>query len=94
MQVIPSNFTVAEYCEQMLGGKIIVNRDYQRSPKVWPPAARSYLIESILLGFPIPKLSLYQRTDLRSRTTLKEIVDGQQRSTAILAFFEDELRLS
>jgi hypothetical protein len=63
---------------------IIVNHDYQRSDKVWPPAARSYLIETILLGFPIPKLSLYQTTDLKTKKTKKEIVDGQQRSQVML----------
>ena len=78
----------------MVDKKIIVNRDYQRSAKVWPPAARSYLIDTILLGFPIPKLSLYQRTDLKSRQTIKEIVDGQQRSEAILGFYKDEYRIS
>src|ERR1035438_1261550 len=94
MQVTASNFTVAEYCEQMRGGGIVVNHDYQRSDKVWPPAARSYLIETILLGYPMPKLALHQTTDLKTRRTKKEIVDGQQRSQAIFDFFEDKLRLS
>jgi hypothetical protein len=94
MQVTPSNFTVAEYCQQMAENKIIVNREYQRSDKVWPPAARSYLIETILLGYPIPKLSLYLKTDLKSRQTIKEIVDGQQRSQAIYRFFQDQLAIT
>jgi hypothetical protein len=94
MQVTSSNFTVAEYCEQMRLGGIVVNHDYQRSDKVWPPAARSYLIETILLGYPMPKMALHQTTDLRTRRTKKEIVDGQQRSQAIFDFFEDKLRLS
>ena len=94
MQVTASGFTVAEYCEQMRGGGIVVNHDYQRSDKVWPPAARSYLIETILLGYPMPKMALHQTTDLKTRRTKKEIVDGQQRSQAIFDFLEDKLRLS
>lgn len=94
MQVTPSTFTIAEYCEQMREKSIIVNHDYQRSDKVWPPAARSYLIETILLGFPIPKLSLYQTTDLKTKKTKKEIVDGQQRSQAISDFLEGTFRLT
>lgn len=94
MQVIPSSMSIAEYCDQMKSSKIIVNHEYQRSPKVWPTAARSYLIDTILTGFPIPKLSLYQVTDLRRKLTIKEIVDGQQRSEAILAFYNDELRMT
>ena len=94
MQVTASNFTVAEYCEQMRAGSIVVNHDYQRSDKVWPPAAKSYLIDTILLGYPVPKLALHQTTDLKTRKTKKEIVDGQQRSQAIFDFLEDRLRLS
>lgn len=94
MRVNSTTFTVAEYCQQMKDNNIIVNRQYQRSPKVWPPAARSFLIDSILYGFPIPKLSLYQKTDLKTRKTIKEIVDGQQRSQAILDFYNDDLRIS
>lgn len=89
-----SQFTVAEYVKQMRTGDIKVNKNYQRSSAVWPPAARSYLIDTILHGYPIPKLSLYQKTDLKSRTTTKEIVDGQQRSQAIRDFFENSLRIS
>lgn len=94
MNIVPTNVTAADYCQAMQRGEIVVNREYQRSDKVWPPAARSYLIETMLLGYPMPKLSLYQVTDLKSKKTFKEIVDGQQRSIAILDFFKDRLRLS
>ena len=94
MRVTSSTFTVAEYCEQMREKSIVVNHDYQRSDKIWPPAARSYLIETILLGYPIPKLSLYQTTDLKTKRTKKEIVDGQQRSQAISDFLDGRFRLT
>jgi len=91
---VATTFTVADYCAAMKRSEIVVNRDYQRSDQVWPPVARSYLIETILKGFPMPKLYLYQVTDVKSRKTTKEIVDGQQRSMAIYDFFSDQLRLS
>ncbi|HEY5582301.1 MAG TPA: DUF262 domain-containing protein [Rhodoferax sp.] len=94
MKVNSTSYTVAEYCQQMTDRSITVNRNYQRSNAIWPAAARSFLIDSMLSGFPIPKLSLYQKTDLKTRKTVKEIVDGQQRSQAVLDFFNDELRLS
>jgi hypothetical protein len=94
MQVTSSTFTIAEYCQQMRDKSIIVNHEYQRSDKVWPPAARSYLIETILLGFPIPKLSLYQSTDLKTKKTKKEIVDGQQRSQVIFDFLDGSFRMT
>lgn len=94
MDIVANNMTIADYCQALQRHEIIVNRAYQRSDKVWPPAARSFLIETILLRFPMPKLSLHSVTDLRTRTTHKEIVDGQQRTEAIEAFFNNDLRLS
>jgi len=78
----------------MKRNEIKVNKDYQRSDQVWPHVARSYLIETVLKGFPIPKLYLYQVTDIKSRQTYKEIVDGQQRSVAIFDFFSDQFKIS
>jgi hypothetical protein len=93
LDVTGTPFTIADYCAAMKRNAIKVNHDYQRTPSVWPPAAKSFLIETILLGYPMPKLSLYQRTDVKSRQTIKEIVDGQQRSVTILEFYEDKLRI-
>jgi hypothetical protein len=93
MQVTPSTFTVAQYCRAFEAKEIVVNKEYQRG-RVWPPAARSYLIDTLLSGYPIPKMSLYQKTDLRTRQTVNEIVDGQQRSATIYDFFSNNLRLS
>ena len=94
MKIIPTNFTVADYCLAMERKEITVNRHYQRSPKVWPLAARAFLIETILLNYPMPKLCLDQKTDAKSRKPYKEIVDGQQRSLAILGFYNNEFPLS
>jgi hypothetical protein len=94
MQIVPSSETVAQFCEGLRRNEIRVDRKYQRSEKVWPDAAQSFLIESILLGFPVPKLFLHQQTDRVSRTTVHYIIDGQQRSVAIRAFADNELRLS
>jgi hypothetical protein len=94
MQVIVSNFSVAEYCSQLRGGSIVVNRDYQRSPSVWPGPAKSYLIDTMLAGYPLPKLTLFQRTDPQSHEVIKEIVDGQQRSEAVCQFVSGRFRLS
>ena len=88
VKIVASNMTVADYCEELVTSKTTVNASYQRSHKVWPKAARSFLIESVLLDFPIPKLALHQVTDRISRKTTREIIDGQQRSYA----FESSMR--
>lgn len=94
MDTRATTMTVADYCNAIDRGEIVVNREYQRSDKIWPADARSFLIESIILGYPIPKLSLYSKTDLKTRQPYKEIVDGQQRSVAIKDFYHGNLALS
>ena len=94
MDIQSTIFTVADYVAMLDRGEVSVNREYQRSDQVWPPAARSFLIETILLGFPIPKLSLHQRTDVQTQRTIKDVVDGQQRTKVINDFVNDRFRLS
>lgn len=94
MKINSTSTTVVEYCNAMDRGEIKINRDYQRNPKVWPVAARSFLIETILLDYPIPKFFLYQSTNIRTRQTIKEIVDGQQRSSTIHDFFHGNFKIS
>jgi hypothetical protein len=94
MQTVSTTYTVADFCDMMKRRDITVNREYQRSDKVWPDNAKSYLIETMILGYPLPKIYLYQITDIKSRKTVKEIVDGQQRSLAIRDFFENNFALS
>jgi hypothetical protein len=92
--VIPGNYSVAEYCRAMDRRELIVNHDYQRSDKIWPISAKSFLIETIILGYPMPQVTLHQKNDLETRRYTKEIVDGQQRSDAIFEFYRGVLRLS
>lgn len=94
MEIVSTNYTIADYAHAVKRNEIQVNRDYQRSDKVWPASARSFLIETMILNYPLPKLYLFQRVDIKSRVTFKEIVDGQQRTRAIVDFFNDKLRLS
>jgi hypothetical protein len=94
MEIRTPEYTVADYCEMYERKEVRVNRQYQRSDQVWPRAAQSFLIETILLNFPIPKLFLHQQTDLRTRRPVKEIVDGQQRTRAIVDYYNDEYRLT
>lgn len=94
MKANPAPMSVADFCKSLLQGSITVNRDYQREENVWNSYMKSYFIESILLGYPIPKIFLYVNYDLKSKSSLKEIVDGQQRSQSLRQFFENKLRIS
>lgn len=67
---------------------LIVNPDFQRN-FIWDEGRQSRLIESILLGLPLPSIYLSQFED----GTLA-VVDGLQRISSINAFMNNKLRLS
>ncbi len=94
MQTQHTTITVLDYCKGLRAREFAVDKNYQRSDAVWPTPAKSFLIETILLDYPVPKLSLHQKLDISNRTVVKNIVDGQQRSRTIQDFYENRLRLA
>lgn len=60
---------------------------YQRRSR-WTAKLQSRLIESILINIPIPPLFVYE-----IRSNVHEVMDGQQRISAIRAFYSNELVL-
>jgi hypothetical protein len=94
MLAVYSPMSVGDYCKALNDGLITVNDEYQRNAGIWASYARSFFIESILLEYPIPKIFLYSKVDLRTRSTIKEIVDGQQRSHTLQNFYNRKFRLS
>ena len=61
-------------------GELIIDPEFQRLFR-WEPGQKSKLIESILLGIPLPSIFVYE-TD----TGKWELVDGLQRLSTILEF--------
>ena len=78
---IPETLTIEDIISEMQRSKFLIRPNYQRS-EVKNIQKASYLMESILLGFRIPPLFVYKRTDDKVR----EVVDGQQRLLTILGF--------
>jgi hypothetical protein len=74
--------------------ELIINKQYQRNPGVWPESAKTFFIDTILEGFPFPKIYLYQNYDKATRRPFKEIVDGQQRFTTIYEFHNNKFKLT
>lgn len=62
--------------------------EYQRR-QVWDRAKRSRFIESLLMNLPIPPVFLYEPEYSRY-----EVMDGQQRLSSILSFYENRLKLT
>ncbi|OXB06712.1 DUF262 domain-containing protein [Flavobacterium pectinovorum] len=68
--------------------ELILSPKFQRRT-VWSPRGKSYLIDSILKGFPIPPFFIREKILVRERKTVREVVDGQQRLRTILEFVAD-----
>ena len=67
--------------------ELIIDPDFQRR-KVWKNKQSAELVESILMGIPIPVIYLFEM-----KNGTKQVVDGRQRITAILDFLNDKLTL-
>ena len=67
-------------------GQIVIPK-YQRG-FIWKPAQASRLIESFLLGLPVPGIFVLVRGDGGQE---QEVIDGQQRLRSVFGFFEGYL---
>ena len=67
--------------------ELIVTPDFQRN-NVWKESQNVELVESILMGIPIPIIYLFE-----TKSGKKQVVDGRQRINAILKFLNDKLVL-
>lgn len=75
-------------------GLLIVDNSFQRN-YVWTKKNQIQLIESILIGYPIPEIYLWNTgTDENSGDTCYSIVDGQQRTGAIFQFIANRFKLA
>lgn len=91
------NFDSRPYCindfKEWNDRKELVLAPYFQRRAVWSEKARSYLIDTVLRGLPIPKIYMRHQIDTKTRKSIREIVDGQQRLRAILDFLEDGFKV-
>ncbi len=78
----PADFTLQVLCQKWKDKDIRIP-EFQRQ-YVWNQVQASRLIESFLIGLPIPAIFLY--TESESKVQL--VIDGQQRLRSIVYFFE------
>lgn len=81
-------YSVRDFEEWHRRGELVLAQKFQRR-EVWSDKARSYLIDTILRGKPIPKIYMRQEVNPKTRRTRREIVDGQQRLRSVLGFLAD-----
>jgi len=87
------NYSVADFLELRVANRLVINRNFQRR-EVWKTTPKVYLVDSILRGMPIPKMYFRTLVDAETQSSVREVIDGQQRLQAIFQFADNDLRLS
>ena len=77
--------TISDLVQWSEKNELELSPRYQRN-SVWNEKAKSYLIDTIVRGLPIPPIFMRQIIDVNTKTTTREIIDGQQRVRAILEY--------
>lgn len=87
----PTTHRISEFHKWDKEKALTLNPPFQRKP-VWGLKNKSFLIDTIVRGLPIPEIYLQVKTDERGQTEYV-VVDGQQRIRAILEFIEGEYEI-
>jgi len=84
MEYDPANQMLSWFKDRYLDGSLRIRPPYQRRP-IWSSRQKCYLIESMLLGLPVPEIYLQQSVTAEGRSSYA-VVDGQQRIRTALQF--------
>jgi len=88
IKVEKDHFSIFEFHRRYNREQVIIDSDFQRNAR-WKDKQNCELIESILMGLPLP--FLYLNEDRKGK---KIVIDGRQRLTAIFEFLNNKYKLS
>ena len=74
---------------QEISKTLKMNPDFQREGNLWTDKQKSELIESILMGIPIPIIYFFE-----DEQGFKQVVDGLQRLSCIFDFINNKFKLN
>jgi hypothetical protein len=79
--------------DRLQAGVVRINQRYQRSGQIWPGRAKSFLVETVIRGMPIPRVLLH---DVPNPTAphQSDIIDGQQRCTILADYKNNRFSLT
>ena len=82
-----TTYSIADFIEWQASRQLVIAPKFQRR-NFWIPKAKSYLIDTILRGMPIPPLFIRSTIDPKVRKSVRDVVDGQQRLHSVFEYIE------
>jgi hypothetical protein len=86
-------YSINDFLEWHDNGQLELSPRFQRR-SVWTDQARSYLMDTIIRGKPIPKVFIRQKINPLTKGSVRDVVDGQQRLRTILSYLKDGFQIS
>jgi hypothetical protein len=86
-------YSINDFVEWDKYKQLELNPTFQRRA-VWSDKAKSYLMDTIVRGKPIPKIFIRQKLNVTTKVSVREVVDGQQRLRSILSYIKDGFVIS
>ena len=85
-------YPISDLYSWIKDGSLKLAPEFQRG-EIWVPSAQSYFIDTLLRELPCPSVYIRFQTDLETKTSYRELVDGQQRLSTIVKFIDGNLTL-
>ena len=93
LTILKTQFRVREFLDWQRARTLVLSPRFQRRG-VWNTKAKSFLIDTVVRGLPIPIIFLRDQTsDLGSLEYKREVVDGQQRLRTLVSYIDPTLLL-
>ena len=86
------SYSINDFREWYERGGLVLSPKFQRR-QVWSDKAKSYLIDTILRDLPMPPVFIRQHIDTKTRKSIREVIDGQQRLGTILNFLKNGFKV-
>jgi hypothetical protein len=89
-EITRTTYRVADFLAWQRHQTLILNPAFQRRP-VWQAGAKSYLLDTVIRGLPMPLIFLRDRPSrVGTLEPEREVVDGQQRIRTLIAYIAPE----
>lgn len=86
-----TTYKVSDIVGWLKAGSLNLSPSFQRR-SVWRKGAKSYLVDTVVRGFPMPIIFLREKgVNIHTLESNREVVDGQQRIRTLVSFIQPKL---